>query len=209
DAVIFNQVTPDDPRVAYLMEKGFPFVTHGRTQWSDQHPYCDFDNGAFARIAVRAFVDRGRKAIMLIAPPHDQNYAQNMIRGAREMAAELGVSMTILPGATSDDTSDKIETALQEYLATGMAIDGVICPSSNSSLAAVSGVEDAGLVIGETVDICAKEVTPILKRIRKTIMTVTEDVAASGAFMARAAIQRIKEPTSNPMHRLDVPTDVS
>ena len=31
DAVIFNQVRPQDPRVAYLMEKGFPFATHGRS----------------------------------------------------------------------------------------------------------------------------------------------------------------------------------
>ena len=41
DAVIMNQIQPQDPRVAYLMERNFPFATHGRTDWSDRHPYYD------------------------------------------------------------------------------------------------------------------------------------------------------------------------
>ena len=31
DAVILNEIQPEDPRVAYLMEKKIPFATHGRT----------------------------------------------------------------------------------------------------------------------------------------------------------------------------------
>ena len=206
DAVIFNQIKPDDPRVTYLLEKGFPFVTHGRTQWADQHPYCDFDNGAFARMGVAEMVKRGRKELMLVAPPEDQNYAQNLIEGATEVANELGVNMTVFDGATSDESSDRIQSALAEYFASGQTCDGVICTSSNSSLAVIAAVEDAGLVIGDTVDVFAKEVTPILKRIRGNIMTVYEDVAEAGAFMAQAAIQRIKEPTSTPMQKMEVPT---
>lgn len=206
DAVILNQIKPDDPRVTYLLEKGFPFVTHGRTQWSDQHPYSDFDNQAFARIAMRELHARGRKNIMLVAPPADQNYAKEMIKGATETAHALGIKLTVLPTATSDEASEKIENAMTAHFAKGHTMDGVICPSSNSSLAVIASVEAAGLVIGDTVDVFAKEVTPILKRIRSEIQTISEDVADAGAFMARAAIHRIKEPQSKPLQKLEVPT---
>ena len=56
-----------------------------------------------------------------------------------------------------------------------------------------------------TVDVFAKEVTPILKLVRSKILTVFEDVADAGAFMAKAAIQRIREPDSPPAQMMVVP----
>lgn len=209
DAVILNQIKPDDPRVVYLLEKNFPFVTHGRTQWSDKHAYADFDNGAFAQIAVRELAARGRRQILLIAPPDDQTYAQVMIDGAKSIAAELGLSLTVLPGATSDAAIDVIEAEVGRYLSDGHVVDAVVCPSSNSSLAVISAVEDVGLVIGDTVDLFSKEVAPLLKRVRKEVMTVSEDIASAGDFMVQAAIQRIKNPTAAPMQYLQVPTETT
>ncbi|MEZ5767451.1 MAG: LacI family DNA-binding transcriptional regulator [Paracoccaceae bacterium] len=52
DAVILNQTQPDDPRVRYLAERGFPFATHGRTDMGLEHNWFDFDNTAYGRIAV-------------------------------------------------------------------------------------------------------------------------------------------------------------
>ena len=57
DAVIFNQTTPDDPRIAYLMERGFPFATHGRSKWADQHQQ---DHGESGEGPHRATLPSGR-----------------------------------------------------------------------------------------------------------------------------------------------------
>jgi LacI family transcriptional regulator len=100
DAIIMNQIQPVDPRVAYLMERNFPFATHGRTNWSDQHPYYDFDNNAFGVIAVNGLAARGRKNIFVIAPPASQNYAQRMIAGVRESGQANGVQVTMGSPAT-------------------------------------------------------------------------------------------------------------
>ncbi|MEL6103871.1 MAG: LacI family DNA-binding transcriptional regulator, partial [Pseudomonadota bacterium] len=48
DAIILNQTEYRDTRIRYLMERGFPFATHGRSMWSKRHAYFDFDNEAFA-----------------------------------------------------------------------------------------------------------------------------------------------------------------
>ena len=36
DGIIMNQIEPEDPRVAYLLERQFPFATHGRSKWRKQ-----------------------------------------------------------------------------------------------------------------------------------------------------------------------------
>ena len=53
DGIIINQTTAEDTRVAYMLKKGFPFVTHGRTNWPDQHPFFDYDNEQLARQALQ------------------------------------------------------------------------------------------------------------------------------------------------------------
>ncbi len=37
DVVIFNQAQGQYPRVKYLLDRKFPFATHGRRDWSDRH----------------------------------------------------------------------------------------------------------------------------------------------------------------------------
>jgi LacI family transcriptional regulator len=108
DAIIMNQIQPKDPRVAYLMERHFPFATHGRTEWADQHAYYDFDYGAFGSIAIRRLAARGRKSIFVVAPPRAHNYALNMIEGVTKTGAELGVKVEIATGVTSDAPTDKV-----------------------------------------------------------------------------------------------------
>ncbi|MES2551766.1 MAG: LacI family transcriptional regulator, partial [Pseudomonadota bacterium] len=46
---------------AYLLERGLPFATHGRSKLSHLHPYYDFDNGDFASKAAQVLHRRGRR----------------------------------------------------------------------------------------------------------------------------------------------------
>jgi len=205
DAVILNQTQPNDPRVAWLIEKGFPFATHGRTNWCDRHPYFDFDNGRFAELGVERLAERGRKHILMLAPRLDQNYAKDMVSGAECMAQAKGVRFEVLKGATSDDGSVVAEEAVRAALAADPSIDGVITASTTTCMSACAAAEDLGRVVGRDIDLYSKEAIPFLKRFRRDIQCVQEDVATAGAFLARAALKRIADPTALPMQGLDTP----
>jgi LacI family transcriptional regulator len=207
DAVIFNQTQPEDPRVAWLMEKGFPFATHGRTRWAAHHAYFDFDNGAYAAIAVRRLVQAGRRQIMMIAPPSEQNYGRDTIEGATQAAAAAGVALRIAEGITSDSSSDMIRQRTAQLLTESPQIDGIICSSTSATMACVAGLEGIGRQLGRDIDIVAKEAIPFLSLFRKEIMAIQENVKEAGEFLARAAIQAIKEPLLPPLQGLDVPRD--
>jgi LacI family transcriptional regulator len=205
DAVIFNQTQPRDPRVAWLMERGFPFATHGRTLWADRHAWFDFDNAAWAEIGVRRLARRGRGRIAVLLPPIEQNYAQDILAGARRAAAAAGVEVRVVEGATSDSAQALMERAVAGELGRGQ--DGLQCAPPRGAMAAVAALEARGLRLGRDVDLFAKEAIPFLTLFRREIMAVREEVGRAGVVLARAAIRAIREPGAPPLQELDVPQD--
>ncbi len=205
DAIILNQVTPEDERVKYLMDHKFPFVTHGRSLWCDQHPYYDFDNEIVGNLALRRLVKRGRKNILLIAPPRDQFYAKHMIEGCNAAAADLGVQVTTHPTVTSDFPRVPLTDEVKSFLLDNPNIDGIICASTSAAMASVASLEKVGRTLGDDIDVFAKEAVSILEWFRPGILTVFEDVTAAGAFVARAAMQAVRQPGEPPMQFLEKP----
>ncbi|WP_019953491.1 LacI family transcriptional regulator [Yoonia vestfoldensis] len=207
DAIILNQIRPDDPRVNYMMDRHFPFATHGRTKRADLHPYYDFDNQAFGTLAAQRLIARGRKHILLIAPPTEHNYAQHMIAGVSGAAREGGIDLTISKAVSSDNKSAEVVTFIIDTLTRNPDIDAVIVGSTTSAMAAVSAIEQCGKTVGKEVDVFAKEAVPFLKLFRADILTLSEKIGIAGEFLAKAAIQAIRNPDLPPMQALEVPSD--
>ena len=207
DAIIMNQIQPEDPRVAYLMKRNFPFATHGRTNWSDRHPYYDYDNKAFGSLAVKQLAARGRKEIYLIAPPQTQSYSQHMMAGVQESGAAHDVNITVAEGVTSDTPSAELVSYVRDILRKQPAIDAFITASTSSAMAAVAGLEQHGAQVGREIDVFSKEAMPFLKLFRADILTLSEQVNTAGDFLAKAAIQAIRNPDDAPMQGLEVPSD--
>jgi len=205
DAIILNQIEPNDSRVAYLMERNFPFATHGRTNWADQHAYYDFDNGAFGHHAVDLLARHGRKSILAIAPPQRQSYALHLMDGMALAAKSNNQDIQMLSGATSDDTVDTIGIAVRAHLTANPDVDCIIAASTTAAMAAVAATEQLGMVVGQQIDVLAKEASPFLKLFRANILIMSESVGAAGDFLAKAAIQAIREPDLPPMQFLEVP----
>lgn len=205
DAIIFNQIEPEDERVAFLMERNFPFATHGRSKWADKHAYYDFDNGAYGRLAVQKLHERGRDNLIAVVPPVNQNYCLNMMAGMQEGTTANNQNLHILEGVTSDDDTETLILALRDYLTAHPQTNGIICASTAAAMAAVAALENNGMVVGREIDVLAKEVAPFLSLFRSNIVTVSEAVGDAGDFLAKAAIQAIRDPDLPPMQFVEVP----
>lgn len=207
DAVIFNQIQPQDPRIRYLLDRKFPFATHGRSDWADEHAWFDFDNGAFGALGVRTLVRHGRKRLLIVAPPMDQSYAQAMVAGAFAAASDAALSIHVMPELSSDSPVDQVEALLTRLLAGPAAPDGIICGSTNSALAAVAALESCGRTLGDDIDVFTKEAIVFLRRVRPRLLAIAEDVSAAGDFLSQAAMALVRQPSARPMQHLDVPAD--
>ena len=206
DGIIINRILPNDPRVAYLSKFGFPFVMHGRTTDCHKHPYFDFDNVTYGRLAVESLHDRGRTNILMVAPPRDQNYAKNMILGAEQEAKARGVTFEVLADADSDADGARVRAAVQRKLTANPDIDAIIGASPSSTMAATLGAEDLGRRLRDNFDIVGKEATMMLRAFRQDMVVVHEDFFEAGRFMARALVHAIDKPHEPPMQHIDKPT---
>jgi LacI family transcriptional regulator len=207
DAIILNQIAPSDARVDYLLDRGFPFATHGRGNRAAEHPFFDFDNGAFARQGIARLSAAGRRRILLIAPPREEAYARDMIDGAMTAARACGAALFVAENVSSDDAIDDIRAAVIDALRKDPTIDGILVGTPLAAMAAVAGLEACGGTIGRDVDVLSKDAIPFLRLFRDPIMIIEEDVRKAGEFLARAALAAIADPAALPMQMIDVPPD--
>ncbi len=207
DAIILNQTKPEDERIAYLMERGFPFAAYGRTNWQAQHRYFDFDTEAFGEMAVRRLYEKGRRHFLVVAPPADLSYSQHLIAGLERVHKDHDYTLEVLEGATSHDTGEVLLRTLLDRLQSAEPVDAIIAPATATAVLSLAAIEQSGKRLGTDIDVFAKEASPYLKFIRSEILSVYQDLTEAGDFLAKAAVQAIEHPESPLMQRLEPTTE--
>lgn len=205
DALIFNQVQPNDPRVHYLIEKRFPFTMHGRSCPNEKQSFVDYDNGEFAKIAIEKLVKKNRKHILMITPPQNQSYGLEMVQSAKNTAEKHNISLIIAPIITSDSSITLISDTVSKQIINNKKIDGILVGTPKGAMAAVAGFEKLNLTIGQDIDIVAKDAVNFLKLFRNQIIVINENVEIAGKKLAEAAIHAAQNPDSEPLQYIDQP----
>lgn len=191
DGVIISRTEPDDKRVRYMTERGFPFATHGRTKMGIEHAFHDFDNYAYAVDAVKKLASLGRRRLALLAPPSNLSYYHHMRDGFADAVMELGLGEVPFPTATVDHSIEDIRDRTAELMRRPNRPDGFVSGAGAGTFALVAGVEDAGFKLGDDVDIVSKQSSKLLHLLRPQLYVVNEDVRLAGAELARAVLGRI------------------
>lgn len=205
DGILFARIEPEDERVRFLVERGMPFVTHGRTDMGIEHPYFDFDNDAYAESAVRRLAALGRRRLALVAPPLHLSYARHMIAGFCRGIDGLGLVRIPLDAVTTDSPHELIQAQVSRLVDRGARPDGFVCGSAVAALAVTAGAEARGLVLGRDFDVVVKESSNLFRKFRPAIETAHEDFRSAGRWLAQAIVGRIEGTVDAGAHFLDVP----
>lgn len=208
DGIIISRTEPRDARVRYMIERGIPFVTHGRTDMGIEHPFHDFDNFAYAAAAVRKLDALGRKRLALLAPPPNLAYHHHMQNGFLEALAERGLSEVPFTSVTVDHSIDEIRARTVDRMRRADRPDGIVSGSGQATFALVAGIEDVGLVVGEDIDIVSKQSSRLLQLLRPRIYVVNESVRHAGRELARSIIGAIAGKDAKSLQSLAMPGDV-
>jgi LacI family transcriptional regulator len=208
DGIIISRTEPDDPRVRYMAERGFPFVTHGRTDQNGAHPFHDFDNAAFARISVRRLASLGRKRLALMAPTPRLSYSQHTRDGFADGLAETGLAEAPFSSVNADSSLEQIRDATVELVHREKRPDGIVSSTGGAAFALVAGIEAAGLKLGRDIDIVSKQSFRLLPLFRPEIHVVNEDFRRAGRELARAVLGAIAGAPLATLQSLVVPTEV-
>ena len=187
DGIIFSRTTPDDLRVRLLMEHGFPFVCHGRTELATPHPYVDYDNFGFAYAAAARLIAQGARRPCLIPAPEGMTFAQHLRMGFLRACGEAGIQGEILSGVTLDATPDAIRSRVTDLIAEDRLPDGFVCPGEISAMAVHAACSDAG----RQTRIVMKHTSGMAGIIRPHFDSIFEDLAEAGEAMGRNLLRAI------------------
>lgn len=190
DGVILARTTAQDERVSFLIEHDFPFVTHGRTEIG-RHLWVDYDNEAFAALAVERLAAQGRRKLVLIAPSSDFMFGKHMRAGFERACAEHRISGAI-PGSIGLH-SDPIAIREGAFKLMNQADppDGWICPGEIAAMAVNAASYDMGHVLGEDLDIVAKKTSSAVDLLRPSVSFISEDLRGAGVELAELLKGRI------------------
>lgn len=213
DGIIISRIEPDDERVHYMLEHNMPFATHGRTFTGLQHPFYDFDNEAFAKIAVRRLANLGRRRLALLAPPADLSFHDHMRQGFQRELLACGLE-DVPFGVTNDNSIEQIRYATRDLFKRPVYPDGIVSSSGGVSgtggalLAIMAGLADAGVTPGLEVDVVTKQLFKKLPVFREPYHIVHEDVREAGRELTKAVIGAIENKPVEQLQKLAVPSNV-
>lgn len=204
DGVVFARTEPRDARVAYLLDAGLPFVTHGRTDLS-QHAWYDYDNAAFAALAVERLVCKGRQRLLIIPPSRIYSFAGHMIQGYRDATCRAAVEGIMPEDFDLNTPASGIHRRLFDYLSGPNPPNGIICPGEIAAMAALAAIDDVGLTLGRDVDVLAKQTSQVFDLYRPRIETIYEDIEEAGRGMAQALLAQINGAPAATLQTLQAP----
>jgi len=205
DGVIFSKAETFDERVRFLLDNDFPFVTHGRTEWPDKHPFVDFDNETYAYRSALRLAEKGAKKVSIVLPDSALTYTGHLRAGIERGAKEAGIDFEFAADVNLNSATDAIRNYIIKRCQRPAAPDGYVCASEISALAVIGGLSDGGYEVGRTAHVITKQASRLFAQFQPAAETVFEDFGGAGRQLGTMLLRRIGGEASETLHYLDVP----
>lgn len=188
DALVLSHTKAQDERVAYLLQRDFPFITHGRTELSSPHAWVDWDNAAFAEQAVQTLADRGRRRLGLLLPQLGSLFRGHLIEGFTRACAARGLAGQIVETVSLDDPPEAI---FRWALRHGQSFDGWVVSREAPVLPLLGALNDLQRAVGRDIELVTKYSSTLAHYIRQPLLVSFEDLHITGRSLARGVLQQL------------------
>lgn len=205
DGLILTRTEAFDERIRLMQEARFPFVSHGRTEFTTPHAWVDFDNEHFAREAVQRLVGLGRTRLSMIMPAERFTFSQHLRYGFLSSARRAGIDFEIPDDINLDSSLGDLASYISTRRENAEPPDGYICVGERIALATLSALSDSGVTPGKEADVLAKRASPIFSHIRPRIETVFEDIRETGYHAGKLLLRQFEGAPVDELHVLQRP----
>lgn len=205
DGIILTHTTAHDPRVDLMAEAGFPFVTHGRTQFATPHAFHDFHSEEFTRLGVERLASQGCKSVMLLIGGDATNNYQTIVSSFEWAARRAKLEARVVSRSGAHNAAE-LRKFGRELARDPNRPDGIVCDSEMRAICVISGLADEGVNVPGQMQFVCKQTSDVLPALFPEIDTIAEDVFAAGAELTRLLLRRIAGETAEALQSLAEPT---
>jgi LacI family transcriptional regulator len=192
DGLLVVRTRCDDPRIAFLVEKGFPFVAFGRTEQDFDFPYVDEDGILGMMLATQHLIDRQHQRIAFIAAPPDLMFTRYRLRGFRQAMLDNGLAVDeslVISGDLTQQTGRRLAGELLDRSDHPTAI--VAC-NDLMALGAMAAAQERGLVVGQDVAITGFDDIPPAQQSHPPLTTIHQPIYRIGQMICDMLIRQIR-----------------
>jgi DNA-binding LacI/PurR family transcriptional regulator len=180
DGLILFALREDDPRIAFLQEQDFPFVTFGRLDPQERDNWVDVDSAYGIELAVHHLIELGHRRIGYISPPHEQYLArqrwQGFVRGMQE--ANLPIDPLLTYEGDFSEKSGQLGT--HYFLDQPQPPTAIICNNDRMAFGAMRAIQARGLVVGRDVSVVGFDDIPLARYSHPPLTTLSQPIHEIG-----------------------------
>ena len=198
DGLILGRTSEVDPRVDYLIQTGFPFVTHGRVL-SGAQPYSWVDTDgttAFAQ-AFELLYGLGHRRFGLLTIEEPMTFRHHRTEGviqAIERCADPSVSMTVATSSRYDHTQR--QRTVHELLSSDRRPTAILTMFDSLALNVLQVAENLSLSVPQDLSVIGYDNITSAAMARPALTTFDSDTFSSARETGRMLIERIKAPAA-------------
>ncbi|MGU7780860.1 LacI family DNA-binding transcriptional regulator [Burkholderia sp. PU8-34] len=160
DGLIVARTLVDDPRIAFLQSRGFPYVAYGRTRSAEPYAWFDFDNEAGAKAAVRRLIGFGHRRIAMIGAPLALNFAAQRRAGFDAAMRAAGIEPDPALQVECPFTRDGGWLAAQALLALPEPPTAIFVDNNIAGSGVFRALADSGRRIGDDIALIVYDGVP-------------------------------------------------
>lgn len=182
DGFVISSVEYDDPRIAFLMERKFPFVAFGRSNPGLKFPSVDVDGTEGLRLATRHLVERGHRRIAALAWPEHSRVGNDRIAGYFEVMKSAGLEINPKWIERGEGTFESGFEASLRLLAIppDERPTGLVAMNDTMAVGAIHAAREHHLEVGRDLAIIGFDDAPMSQYLLPPLTTIRQPIPEAG-----------------------------
>lgn len=205
DGFVISGTGHGDERIHFLLERGFPFVTFGRTDVADQHPWVDIDGRSGIEEAVGHLTAQGHRDIALIRWPTGSISGDERAMGYELGLREAGIPVRESLIVTAENNVTSGAAAMARLLEMPTPPTAVIAVQDLIALGAMATIRDAGLRCGDDIAVAGFDDIPGAATAAPPLTSVRQPMKEVGRLVIELLLRRLADPAGAPQSAMVVP----
>lgn len=183
DGLIVFALRERDPRIAYLTEQDFPFVSFGRSEPLEQNNWIDLDGAAGITQAVAHLVGLGHRKIAYITPPSEQFLTRQRWEGYAHGMAVAGLDIDPELIYEGDFSEKSGQLGAHYFLDLSQPPTAIICNNDRMAIGAMRAIQARGLTVGRDVSVVGFDNIPMARYSSPPLTTLNQPIHDIGAAL--------------------------
>jgi DNA-binding LacI/PurR family transcriptional regulator len=193
DGMILTGTRYEDERIAYLVEKEFPFVALGRSEQDGDFPYVDVDGAKGVSEGVQHLIDQGYQRIGFVGLPEELICAEHRCQGYQSALERNGLAIDPRLGIHCEHlTQEAGYEAVQDLLELDEPPDAACVCSDEMAIGAMRAVQERGLDVGRNFGIVSFDDIPMAAQVRPPLTSIRQPMYEVGTRLCHMLIKLIR-----------------